>query len=177
MATDRAARGRGTMTRRRATVGVLAAAVLLAVTVVYLRTREEGGQALGAGRHLVHVVELNVDEMRLTVDVAAWLTGDAADVAWNDQHPDDPTGAPNGFFILDEDDSTAELDIADDVEVSVVDLARDDDVDLDTIELTDLSAYLAQVSDPAGRGASPLPFWLAVRDDGRVALIEEQYVP
>jgi hypothetical protein len=158
---------------------VLAVAALVVITVVYLRTRDEGGQALRTGRHLVHLVDLNadVDELTMTVDQAQWLSGEQADTAWNDAHPDDPSGAPNGYFILDPSDDTVDLDMTDDVEVRVVDLARDSDADLDHLPLADLPDYLAQTPDPDGRWLSLAPYWITVRDDGTVGAIEEQYLP
>ena len=165
------------MLQQRFFIGVLAAAALLVGAVAYVAFRDDEGAALDTGRHLVHIVDLDAGDRTIVVDEARWLSGAAADEAWAAEHPGETGGAPNGYFILDENDRTTELDIARDVEVSIVGLSRDSDADLDPSSLAALPDYLAEAPDPDGRWLSLLPYWIVVRDDGEVALIEEQYVP
>jgi hypothetical protein len=120
---------------------------------------------------LLHAADL--PGRTLTVDVIQFLTGQAARDAYQADHPDDPDGPPNDYYLLNVNPRLRTLPVAADVEVELVLLHLGEGADLKP------SSWERLLDDLAGAPSdqdliSYSPFWLTL-DDGVVTRIEEQY--
>lgn len=127
------------------------------------------------GRHPAYLHAIDVDGRTITVDVIQFLTGQAAVEAYQADHPDDPDGPPNDYYILNVNPRLRTLPVAVDVTVELVRLHENGDADLDPATWEELPSYLA-LTPPDDARLSWNPHWLTVRD-GQVIALEEQYLP
>ncbi|MFU8840666.1 MAG: hypothetical protein ACNA8R_08060 [Nitriliruptoraceae bacterium] len=128
---------------------------------------------LADGRHAVLLHAADLPGRSLTVDVIQFLTGEEARIAYAEDHPDDPDGPPNDFYIRNVNPRLRTLLAAADVEVTLIHLDADPAAVVSSWEtlLDDLT------SEPSDHDlVSYNPFWLTV-EGGVVTRIEEQYVP
>ena len=133
------------------------------------------GYELPDGRHPVLLHAADLPGRTLTVDVIQFLTGQAAIDAHDADHPEDPGGPPNDYYLLNVNPRLRTLPVAADDALEVVLLRpfAGTEQQPSTWErlLDDLSG---QPSDPDLISYSP--FWLTL-DGGFVTRIEEQYLP
>jgi hypothetical protein len=135
-----------------------------------------GASVLADGRHPVYLTGLDLSGRTVTFDLIQFLTGAAAKDAWIKEHPEEPEGPPNDYFIANDNQRLRTLPLADAVEVTVVDTTTGG-VTSAPIRLADLPAHLAQQKPEAGdRRLSYNPYWLTVAH-GQVTRIEEQFIP
>jgi len=128
---------------------------------------------LADGRHAVLLHAADIPGRRLTVDVIQFLTGEEARIAHAEDHPDDPYGPPNDFYIRNVNPRLRTLPVATTVEVTLIHLDADPAEVASSWEtlLDDLS------SEPSDHDlVSYNPFWLTL-EGGVVTRIEEQFVP
>ncbi len=133
------------------------------------------GVDLADGRHPVFLHDVDLAGRTLTVDVIQFLTGQDAVVAYQADHPDDPDGPPNDYYIVNVNPRLRTLPVAAEVEVSLVLLHLGEGVELKPRSWATLLDDLAGGA-PADGLVSASPFWLTL-DHGVVVGIEEQYLP
>lgn len=130
---------------------------------------------LDDGRHAAIVHDIDVAGRTITIDVIQFLTGQEAIDAYHAEHPDDPLGPPNDFWVVNANPRLRTMPVSADVSVRLVRLAENG-VDLDPATWDELPDYLSQQQPPGDDGLSWSPFWLDV-NDGVVTGITEQYTP
>jgi hypothetical protein len=133
------------------------------------------GMDLADGRHpaLLHAADL--PGRTLTVDVIQFLTGQEAIDAYQADHPDDPGGPPNDYYILNVNPRLRTLPVAAEVEVELVMLHLGEGAELKPSSWERLLDDLA--TEPSDQDLIAYnPFWLTL-DSGVVTRIEEQYLP
>lgn len=135
----------------------------------------EDGTDLADGRHPTYLHGVDQAGRTLTVDVIQFLTGQAAIDAHDADHPDEPGGPPNDYYIVNVNPRLRTLEVAADVTVSLVRLHEDGDADLGPGTWAELTDYLA-VDPPEDDRLSWNPYWITL-EDGIVVAIEEQYLP
>jgi len=130
---------------------------------------------LADGRHAVLLHAADLPGRTLTVDVIQFLTGQEAIDAYQADHPDDPGGPPNDYYILNVNPRLRTLPVATDVEVELVLLHLGEGTELKRSAWEWLLDDLAH--GPSDHDLiSYSPFWLTL-DSGVVTRIEEQYLP
>ena len=133
------------------------------------------GMDLADGRHPVLLHAADLPGRTLTVDVIQFLTGQEAVDAYQADHPDDPDGPPNDYYLLNVNPRLRTLPVAADVEVALVMLHLGEGAELKPSSWEHLLDDLA--GEPADHDLiSYNPFWLTL-DSGVVTRIEEQYLP
>jgi hypothetical protein len=121
---------------------------------------------LGDGRHPTYLKHVDVPNRTVTFDLIQFLTGDEAKKAYVKDHPEDPGGSPNDYYIINENPRLRTLPVVAGVEVTVLWLGGG--AQPEKISFEELPEYLASKAQG--------PFWLTV-DDGDVFEIEEQFIP
>lgn len=111
----------------------------------------------------------------VTVDAIQFLTGEEPSQAYAADHPDDPDGPPNDYYIRNENPRLRTVAVAPDVVVTVVWLGSGG-ADSEDIAFKELPEYFAGDADPDDTFLWWAPFWFTVTD-GLVTAIEEQYLP
>jgi hypothetical protein len=130
---------------------------------------------LADGRHPVYLTGLDVAERTVEFDLIQYLTGDEADAAFHDDSPGQSGGAPNDFYIVNDNPRLRTLPIARDVSVAVLGPPVSS-TSAHVIALEAFPDYLAGDLVPADDRLWYNPFWLTVRA-GEVVAIEEQFTP
>jgi hypothetical protein len=129
---------------------------------------------LDDGHHPVFLTGIDVAARTVEFDLIQFLTGDEATAAYVEDHPDDPGGPPNDYYIVNDNPRLRRLPVAENVEVTVLDW--EGGFQPQVIAFADLPAQLAADLVPDDDRIWPNPFWLTVNDDTIIA-IEEQYIP
>lgn len=128
------------------------------------------------GTHFVFVRNVDPAARAVTFDLAYFLTGDEANEAAA-EHGDE-TPVPNDYYIVNDNPRLRTLALAPTLEIVLIDwnhcCDRTFDGDLGVFATAVGEETDVIVGDLVYRGHSP--FWLTVQD-GRVVLIEEQYLP
>lgn len=127
------------------------------------------------GRHPGYIASIDVEGRSVTVDVIQFLTGADAVAAYAEDHPDDPDGPPNDYYIRNVNPRLRTIPVATDVAVSVIWL-ESGGADTENITFDELPSYFATNPDPDSPYEWWAPFWLTVRD-GQVTVMEEQFIP
>jgi hypothetical protein len=130
---------------------------------------------LADGRHPVYVTGLDVAGKKITFDLILFLTGDAAKQAWAKEHPEEPDGPPNDYFIVNDNPRLRTLPVSGAVSVKVVDTGGGG-ITLAPIAFADLPAHFSTEPIQEGNKVWHNPFWLTVTS-GAVVTMEEQYLP
>jgi hypothetical protein len=134
----------------------------------------EDATDLSDGRHPSYLHDVDRSGRALTVDVIQFLTGEAAVNAHHEEHPDEPDGPPNDYYIVNANPRLRTLEVSPDVTVALVRL-HEGDAELDPGTWEELPDYLA-INPPDDDRLSWNPYWLTL-EDGVVIAIEEQYLP
>jgi hypothetical protein len=137
------------------------------------KTSPPAKPVLADGRHPVFLTDIDVGGRGVKFDLIQFLTGDEADSAWHEDYPDQPGGAPNGYYIVNDDPQLRRLPVADEVAVTVLDWNAG--FQPLVVAFADLPTELAARAHP-GEPLGVNPFWLTV-DDGTITAIEEQFIP
>lgn len=114
------------------------------------------------------------DKTRLKVDPVEWLTGDAADEAA--RRDGEEGGAPNDFYILNDDKTPVEFVVDPDVVVSTVMDASGNYCEDMSCPGMPLKDWLAAIDGPEKEILLSTPYWLTLSGDV-VTGIEQQYIP
>jgi hypothetical protein len=136
----------------------------------------DAAPALADGRHPVYLTHLDAPARTLTFDLVQFLTGAQAKQAWARDHPEEPEGPPNDYYIVNDNPKLRTLPVATTVRVKVVDLTGAAGVAMVPIALADLPGYLSHDPVATDNRLWPAPFWLTVQG-GQIVAIEEQFVP
>jgi hypothetical protein len=137
-------------------------------------TSPSGEPVLEDGRHPVYLTDIDKAARTVEFDLIQFLTGDEATAAYIEDHPDDPGGPPNDYYIVNDNPRLRRLSVAENVQVTVLDW--EGGFKPQVIAFADLPAQLAADLVPDDDRIWPSPFWLTVNDD-TVTAIEEQYIP
>lgn len=131
---------------------------------------------LDDGRHAAYLDGIDVDASIVTIDVIQFLMGQEAIDAYHAEFPNDPSGPPNDYWIVNANPRLRTMPVSADVDVRLVRLAEDGDADLDPATWAELPDY----------STAPRPRATAVCrgtrsgstvSDGVVNGITEQYTP
>jgi hypothetical protein len=133
-----------------------------------------GEPVLEDGRHPVYLTDIDTAARTVEFDLIQFLTGDEATAAYIEDHPDDPGGPPNDYYIVNDNPRLRRLSVAENIQVTVLDW--EGGFKPQVIAFADLPAQLAADLVPDDDRIWPSPFWLTVNDD-TVTAIEEQYIP
>ncbi len=120
---------------------------------------------LADGRHPVLPTKVDVAGRKVTFDLIVFLTGQAAKDEWLKQNPQDPSGPPNDYMVVNNNPLLRTLPVSPNVIVKAV---KDPTTDPVAIPFADLPAH----ADPPGARI----FWITVAK-GQITLLEEQFVP
>lgn len=120
-----------------------------------------------AGTYAAQSVSLADDSTSLTFDVIQWLSGEDARLAWRDDFPDDPTGPPNDYYIVNESDRVRTAPVNGDATVFLTHLRTDGTASVEPDTLEALGGYIRDTSDT---------YWLTF-DSNVITEICEQYRP
>jgi hypothetical protein len=126
------------------------------------------------GRHPVYLTDIDTAARTVEFDLIQFLTGDEATAAYTEDHPDDPGGPPNDYYVVNDNPRLRRLSVAENVQVTVLDW--EGGFEPEVIAFADLPAQLAADLVPDDDRIWPSPFWLSVNDD-TITAIEEQYIP
>jgi hypothetical protein len=124
------------------------------------------------GRVPAYLKTLDLNQRQLTYDQIQFLTGTEAKKAWVKDHPDQPDGPDNDYYILNVNPKLYTVSIAANATVTLANLAKNPSVEGSPASLEDLAAGLKK--RPTGFDGPP--FWLTI-SGGSITKIEEQYVP
>jgi hypothetical protein len=138
------------------------------------RSNVPAPHVLDDGQHAAYLTAIDVPARTVTFDVIQFLTGEAADEAFHQDHPEIEGGVPNGYYIRNENPRLRTLSVRVGVPVRVVWLGEG--AQLESISFEELPAYFAGDLEPGDQYLWYDPFWLTVHGD-RVELIVEQYIP
>ena len=124
---------------------------------------------VSTGTYAAQDIAFDADRRSLTFNVVHWLAGEDAHQAWVRDHPDDPDGPPNDYYIVDSSKTLRSAPVADDAPVYLTHLATDGSPEVEQDSLDALGKYLRTpgVSDT---------FWITM-SRGHVAELCEQYRP
>ena len=129
-----------------------------------------------SGDYATYLTKVNTTVRTVTFDVIQWLVGDAAITAYHKDHPDDPRGPPNDYYILNQSTRTYTAPVSPTVRVRLVRLGESANADLKPGTFDELPSYLRGYQNVSSPYLSPFPFWLTI-DHGEVIDICEQYRP
>jgi hypothetical protein len=119
-----------------------------------------------SGEIAAYISAVDVEAHTITVNYIEFLTGDAANAAYQeDTGSTEPV--PDDYYIRDTAQEDVPVDVADDVEVTIIEST-------DAGAVSNAAATFADVEAASNGGATP--FWLTFAD-GKVTAINAQYVP
>jgi hypothetical protein len=121
------------------------------------------------GTYAVQGVALGAEPPSVTFDVVQWLSGDDARRTWLADHPEDPDGPPNDYYIVNDNDRLRTAPVDTDATVRLTHLFTDATASVELDTLDGLGGYLAEEH-------SGDTYWLTF-DNGVVSEICEQYRP
>jgi hypothetical protein len=127
------------------------------------------------GRYPVYLTAVDTPGRRLTFDLIQFLTGQAAHDAYTQDHPEDPEGPPNDYYIVNDNPRLRTLPVEPGLEVTVfwLDSAG---ASQERISFGELLDYFATNPDPDSDHLWYAPFWLTVHG-GVVVDVHEQFIP
>jgi len=129
------------------------------------------------GEHFGFVEEVDASGGNLVLDLAYFLSGEAANEAAAERGDEVPV--PNDYYIVNDNPRLRTLILADDVELSLLDWNRccDErfDGDLETFAQA-IAEGMLEAADGLVYNGTFSPYWLTV-ENGEVVRIEEQYLP
>jgi hypothetical protein len=128
------------------------------------------------GEHFGFVEKVDPTDGTLVLDLAYFLTGEAANEAAAEHGDEVPV--PNDYYIVNDNDRLRTLTLADDVELSLLDWNHCCDERFQG----DLDSFARAIDEGTFEAGGVVyngtlsPYWLTV-EDGEVVRIEEQYLP
>ncbi|MBW3536561.1 MAG: hypothetical protein KY395_02155 [Actinobacteria bacterium] len=125
----------------------------------------------GSGTYAAFIVEFIAADIPLSFDVVQWMTGEAAREAYREDHPEDPEGPPNDYYVRNQSTKTRDADVRSDAKVWLVKMEEDSDADVDRATFEELSSY-----NENSEGGSFHIFWLTFEND-KIVEICEQFRP
>lgn len=127
------------------------------------------------GRHPAYLTDIDTPARTITLDLVQFLTGDEAKRVYAEDHPEDPNGPPNDYYIVNDNPRLRTLPVVPGAAVTVAWL-EPGSLGAETISFEELPDYFAQDIVPSDPYLWYDPFWLTV-EDGRVVSVAEQYIP
>ncbi|GGO06281.1 hypothetical protein [Saccharibacillus kuerlensis] len=132
----------------------------------------------------INSVEKNdTGALQLETDRIDWYTGEEADKLFLEENPDaaeEIGGAPDGYYIVNEDISEVTMETAPNAEVLMQLYDRTgnyEDMEINWDELITLDKFEAQYNNPLGLlDLSAFPYHITVKD-GVIVKIVQQYIP
>jgi hypothetical protein len=128
------------------------------------------------GEHFGFVEEVDASGGTLVLDLAYFLTGEAANEAAAERGDEVPV--PNDYYIVNDNPRLRTLTLGDDVELSLLDWNNccDERFDGDLATFAQAIAEGMLEADGAVYNGTLSPYWLTI-EGGEVVRIEEQYLP
>lgn len=120
------------------------------------------------GTYAATIESVDAAAPTISFDVVQWLVGQVAVDAYHQDHPDDPEGPPNDYYVLNISETVRTAPIAADAPVFLVRLHEDGNADVGPGAVDELPSYLA---------ATSMGVWWVTFDAGEVAQVCERYVP
>ena len=133
------------------------------------------GAVLEDGRYPVYLTDIDMPAGTITLDLVQFLTGDEAKRVYAEDHPEDPSGPANDYYIVNDNPRLRTLPVGPGLDVTVVWL-EPGSLGHETIPFEELPDYFARDLTPSDPYLWYDPFWPTVAD-GRVVAMEEQYIP
>lgn len=121
-----------------------------------------------AGTYAATVESVDAAAQTVSFDVVQWLVGQDAVDAYHQDHPDDPEGPPNDYYVVNVNQTVRTAPIGDDATVALVRLHDDGNADVGPGTVDELPSYL---------GVTSMRIWWLTFDDGQISGICEQYTP
>ena len=121
-----------------------------------------------SGTYAAFIAEFVAEDVPLTFDVVQWMTGETAREAYQEDHPDDPEGPPNDYYIRNQSAQTRQADVASDARVWLVKMEEDEDADVDRATFEELGSH-----NENSEGRSTHLYWLTFDDDTIVEICEQ----
>jgi hypothetical protein len=125
---------------------------------------DDGPAMLPDGRHAAYLTKVDTPGRTVTFDFVLWLTGEPAKARWAIEHPEDPSGPPNDYVIVNNSPALRTLPVVAGVSVAVITPSSLPN----TIPIT-----FAQL--PKYMNGSSM-YWLTIKN-AKVVAVEEQYRP
>ena len=128
------------------------------------------------GEHFGFVEEVDASGGTLVLDLAYFLTGEAANEAAAERGDEVPV--PNDYYIVNDNPRLRTLTLADDVELSLLDWSNCCDERFDG----DLETFAQAIEEGMVEAGGAVyngnlsPYWLTI-EDGEIVRIEEQFLP
>ncbi|MFD1135207.1 hypothetical protein [Paenibacillus urinalis] len=119
-------------------------------------------------------------ELHIKADEIKWYEGEEANTVFVEQEPDAGIDyAPDGYYIVNEQEASETLKIADDatVTVQIYDRTGDaKDIDIEWNEEISLDKFAELYGDTTNMDMSVFPYHLTI-ENGEVTQIVQQYIP
>lgn len=171
----------GSMTQTSGTVTAEAATVTQSV---YADTYTPKANVPADGTYTVFINKIerdtNASHYELTVDPINWYTGEAANVEFNKENPDSGIdGAPDGYYITNEDTQTYNYAVAANPKVlmQIYDhTGQWQDIDTNWDEPVSIQKLNAIFQKPDLLDPTSFPYHITVKD-GQVTKIVQQFIP
>lgn len=171
----------GSLTQTSGTVTADAATVTQSV---YADTYTPTANVPADGTYTVFINKIerdtNTDQYDLTVDPINWYIGEAANVEFNKENPDSGIdGAPDGYYITNEDTQTYNYAVAANPKVlmQIYDhTGKWQDIDTNWDEPVSIQKLNAIFQKPDLLDPTAFPYHITVKD-GQVTKIVQQFIP
>lgn len=170
----------------------VALGVILSGTLIYgnfnignettVLAESENVQAEAPQTETVYINNLvtNNGEVSIKADEIEWYEGEEANEVFVEQEPDAGIDyAPDGYYIVNEEESSQTLKIADDAKVTVQIYDRTGnikDIDINWNESISLDKFAELYGDTTNLDMSVFPYHLTI-ENGEVTRIVQQYIP
>ena len=120
------------------------------------------------GTYAAFIAEFVAEDVPLTFDVVQWMTGETARKAYQEDHPEDPEGPPNDYYVRNESAQTRQADVASDARVWLVKMEEDADADVDRATFEELGSH-----NENSEGPSAHIYWLTFENEQIVEICEQ----
>ncbi|GBF74048.1 hypothetical protein PA598K_02378 [Paenibacillus sp. 598K] len=174
-------KGEGTMKKT-----LLSALVVLIVLIQFgaASAKDDAYQPVAASPETqtsyIESIEQKDGKITAVVDYIQWFEGEEANEQFR-LHEQDPdmTEAPDGYYIVNEDDALVELEIAPDAEVRMQIYNRTgniEEADIVWDEQIDVDRFIGLIQDHEEWDMRDFPYHITVKD-GKIIKIVQQYIP
>lgn len=126
------------------------------------------------GVYAVFITGIDVADRTLTYDVIQLLIGDDATRAYHRDHPEDPEGPPNDYYIVNESPRSYTSPVASNVRVRLTRFAQTGTPGLEPGSFDELPGYLDNplYRDPNSDALSAFAYWLSIEGSKIVDICE-----